>query len=102
MNYYIFVLLFFALVNFILFVKLKSISEIINIYDNPDNIRKLHKSPVPLLGGVFLFINFLFIILLFYIEIGTVNISVLIFSCLFFLLALQMISIIYYHQVSFF
>ena len=88
MNYYIFVLLFFALVNFILFVKLKSISEIINIYDNPDNIRKLHKSPVPLLGGVFLFINFLFIILLFYIEIGTVNISVLIFSCLFFFIGL--------------
>jgi UDP-GlcNAc:undecaprenyl-phosphate GlcNAc-1-phosphate transferase len=35
----------------------------INIIDFPDNKRKLHKIPVPLLGGIFLFIN-LFLLLI--------------------------------------
>ena len=41
------------------------ISLLINIYDIPDNNRKLHKNKTPILGGILVLINFL-IISLFY------------------------------------
>lgn len=40
------------------------------LYDEPDDLRKLHKSPIPSLGGLAMFVGFIFSILL------TVNFSV--------------------------
>ena len=40
--------------NLILIYKYKFISEVFKIYDRPDQSRKLHKSPVPLIGGLIL------------------------------------------------
>lgn len=59
-NSFFFILI--IVVNFFLFKKIKYINNKVNIIDNPDS-RKLHHSPVPLLGGVFFLINFLFIII---------------------------------------
>jgi UDP-GlcNAc:undecaprenyl-phosphate GlcNAc-1-phosphate transferase len=88
MNDYFILLSFCFLANFIFLYKLKKISKIINIYDIPDNDRKLHKNPVPLMGGVLLFINFLIIILFINFDIEFNDLNILLFSCLFFLVGL--------------
>ena len=51
---YIFV---FFLINMFLVISYNFFRKKINIYDFPDKERKLHKIPVPLYGGIFLFIN---------------------------------------------
>ena len=53
-------ILFFLLLilNLILFFNLKRISRTLNIYDSPDNKLKLHKSKIPITGGLILVINF--------------------------------------------
>lgn len=43
--------------NLIFFINYKKISTYYNLYDFPDNIRKKHKNPTPLLGGVLILIN---------------------------------------------
>ena len=55
-------ILFFLLLilNLILFFNLKRISRTLNIYDSPDNKLKLHKSKIPITGGLILVINFSF------------------------------------------
>ena len=52
---------FFILIlfNLILIYKYKSIAQVFKIYDIPNQNRKLHKSPVPLIGGLILLINLL-------------------------------------------
>lgn len=47
--------------NFFLFIFHKKISKEINVYDSPNRSRKIHKTPVPLVGGIFLIINFIII-----------------------------------------
>ena len=84
MDEYYILLSFCFLANLIFFYQLKKISKIINIYDIPDNKRKLHKNPVPLVGGILLFINFIIIILFFNFDIEFNHLNVLLFSCLFF------------------
>lgn len=62
-NFFILLLSFL----FLLYVYLNflRISKLINIYDNPQNIkRKHHKNPVPLLGGVIVLLNLYFISLI--------------------------------------
>jgi UDP-GlcNAc:undecaprenyl-phosphate GlcNAc-1-phosphate transferase len=49
------------ILNILLLFGNKFISEYYNLYDYPDTSRKIHKVPVPLLGGLFLILN-LFII----------------------------------------
>ena len=52
--------LFFGLVilNCLLFINLKKLSNFINVFDRPDNKLKKHTATVPLLGGTILVINF--------------------------------------------
>jgi UDP-GlcNAc:undecaprenyl-phosphate GlcNAc-1-phosphate transferase len=61
----IFVYIFFIFLNFILFCKIEFFSKKINIYDNPNNIRKIHKFKIPRIGGIFLMIN---VLLIFFID----------------------------------
>ena len=51
------------ILNFILFLNIRKISNKINVFDKPDNKLKKHKSNVPLLGGTILIINFCIFIL---------------------------------------
>jgi UDP-GlcNAc:undecaprenyl-phosphate GlcNAc-1-phosphate transferase len=53
----------FFLINIFLVIFFDFFRKKINIIDLPDNKRKLHKIPVPLYGGIFLFIN-LFLLLI--------------------------------------
>lgn len=58
------ILTFFVILNFILFYKYKLLAKINNIYDIPDNIRKIHKLPIPLIGGLIIYINILFFLII--------------------------------------
>ena len=54
----IFILIF---CNIIIFFNFTKISKWLNFYDFPDKVRKFHKYPVPILGGVIIFISLLII-----------------------------------------
>ena len=55
------IIIFFLLIgNLLITYNLKKISNILNIYDTPDGVRKFHIITTPLLGGII----FLFPILL--------------------------------------
>ena len=83
MNNYIYLIAIIFLTNFIFFYFLKYLSNLINVYDFPDNKRKLHKLPVPLIGGTIIMLNFL--ILIFFSNFYNYN-HIFIFSLLFFLI----------------
>jgi UDP-N-acetylmuramyl pentapeptide phosphotransferase/UDP-N-acetylglucosamine-1-phosphate transferase len=74
---------------------MKPISRFYNLYDYPDFKRKLHKAPVPLLGGLFLQINlFVIFFLNFFLEklldenflLFSKSLALFIFTFLFYLL----------------
>ena len=48
------------LINIIFFLKIDNISKLINIFDYPNN-RKIHKFPVPLVGGTLIFLNLIYL-----------------------------------------
>ena len=56
------ILLLFFFLNLFLIIFSNRISKIYNLFDKPDFVRKIHKLPVPLLGGLFLILNLLLII----------------------------------------
>ena len=49
----------------IIFLNNNKIANILNIYDEPDNIRKTHKNNVPLTGGIAIIFNIFFVIYFF-------------------------------------
>ena len=49
--------LFIIVINILIFYFNNSISRYLNLYDNPDNLRKLHKEKVPLTGGIIILLN---------------------------------------------
>lgn len=55
------------ILNFVLFKNLNFLQKILNISDIP-NERKIHKSPVPLLGGTFFLMNLLFVFFIYCIN----------------------------------
>jgi len=57
-------LLLIIFFNFILIIFSKKISHIYNLFDVPDFKRKIHRYPVPLLGGLFIILNLFLIILI--------------------------------------
>jgi UDP-GlcNAc:undecaprenyl-phosphate GlcNAc-1-phosphate transferase len=56
-----FIIIFF---NFVFLLNYKKIASILNIFDIPNESRKLHSYPVPLLGGFILYLNLFLIFLL--------------------------------------
>ena len=56
-------IIFLVLLNIIFILNYEYLAQIINIYDNPSEERKIHKTPVPILGGIFLFLNFIFFVI---------------------------------------
>lgn len=72
------IIIFFLILNFLLFFNLNKISKSIKIFDYPDNNRKIHNQKVPLVGGIFFFINifaYLFIEI-FFINIGNLFLDI--------------------------
>ncbi len=57
----IFFFIFLLLFNALFFLYFNRISNFLQINDKPDNVRKFQDSPVPLMGGLLLFINITFI-----------------------------------------
>lgn len=53
----LFLILLFVIGNFIFYLNYQRISLLINLYDYPDNIRKNHLKPIPLIGGFQLILN---------------------------------------------
>ncbi len=60
----------FVILNFIIFFFFNYIKNLINIYDYPDKIKKIHRKPIPLLGGWIFLFN-----LIFFLIIKTTNLS---------------------------
>ena len=56
---YIF-LSFFILLNIVLVFYNKSIANLFNLFDKPDNVRKFHKLSVPITGGIIIYVNLIF------------------------------------------
>ena len=52
-------IIFSFLLNGFLYLFNYKLAELLNLYDHPDNLRKLHKNKVPLTGGVIIFLNLL-------------------------------------------
>ena len=50
--------LFLILFNFFFVYKINWIAKKINVYDKPDNLRKIHTTPTPLVGGILIFTNY--------------------------------------------
>jgi len=53
----IYLLLTMVIINFILFFNLSFLAKKFNLFDHPDNNRKIHNELIPLLGGPILFFN---------------------------------------------
>jgi UDP-GlcNAc:undecaprenyl-phosphate GlcNAc-1-phosphate transferase len=58
------ILLILFILNLFLVIFFSKLSKIINLFDKPDNIRKLHRKPIASIGGFLIFIN-LFIYFIF-------------------------------------
>ena len=95
--------LFFVLIlNFFLITKISWIAKKINVYDEPDNLRKIHNTPTPLLGGLFIYINFLLLsIFFFFFDINVLINSFWIsesFTIVFFILIFSIIFLIGFYD----
>lgn len=84
MNNISFLLIIFLL-NFLFFLFEKKISYFINVYDYPDNYRKLHKNKTSLIGGFFFYFNFL-VISFYYPELKLDYFILIAFSSIFFII----------------
>tara|TARA_B100000989_G_scaffold92678_1_gene67068 strand:- start:17737 stop:18741 length:1005 start_codon:yes stop_codon:yes gene_type:complete len=58
-NYNIYFLIFSIFIFTICFYNLNKFGKYLNIFDLPDNRRKIHSKPIPKIGGIFFFIIFL-------------------------------------------
>ena len=55
---------FFILLNIVLVFYNKSIANLFNLFDKPDNVRKFHKLSVPITGGIIIYVNLIFFTIL--------------------------------------
>ena len=54
--------LIILILNIFLYIFNEKIAQVLNLYDNPDTSRKLHKTKVPLTGGIIILFNVILII----------------------------------------
>lgn len=57
------IILISIIINTLIFLNNDKIANLLKLYDKPDNVRKIHKSNVPLTGGIFVLLNILIIII---------------------------------------
>ena len=94
------IILIAFILNIIFFLNNNKIANILNIYDEPDNIRKTHKNNVPLTGGVAIIFN-IFLLSIFFLLEGAYLKKINIFSNYFDFL-IFFISTILFFLVGFF
>ena len=58
-SFNIYFLIFSIFIFTICFYNLNKFGKYLNIFDLPDNKRKIHSKPIPKIGGIFFFIIFL-------------------------------------------
>ena len=83
-----------SIINLIIFYKINNIAKFLNIYDLPNQKRKIHKEKIPKIGGVIILFN---ILIIYFLEIfsfdldysAKVNLNILLFGSL----LIQIISI---------
>lgn len=92
-SYFTIILLVFFCVSF--YLNFKLIKKTINLYDNPDTLRKLHHKPILLGGGILFFLSLIIIFLveIFFVEKNLFKnnfelLSIILGSIFFFLLGL--------------
>jgi len=61
-------IIFFTIFNLLLFFLSKKIILIYNVYDYPDNKRKIHKSKTSLSGGFFIYLNLLALFIVYFLD----------------------------------
>ena len=76
-------LLVYILTNFVILFYFDYLKKKINIFDYPDNIRKFHKHPVPLLGGFIFLLNIFFFLFLNFFKLSNLEINIIICSITF-------------------
>ena len=92
------------ILNIFIFFFNRNIAQALNLFDNPDKFRKLHKTKVPLTGGIIILLNSALALILAFIEQAyyekpiifknNLDLIILLFSVLiFFLLVFMMINI---------
>ena len=86
----LFQLSFGLLIFYLEYLKRKKITSFFKLLDYPDNIRKFHKKPTPLLGGIFLYTTFLIIFFfeLYFTKILDPFFTLIIFSSFFFFIGI--------------
>ena len=77
----IIIILISAILSLILFINSKKIANIFNLYDFP-NERKIHKEPIPLIGGLILLLvlTFFYIFIIFLSDFNNINSHTLLIS----------------------
>jgi UDP-GlcNAc:undecaprenyl-phosphate GlcNAc-1-phosphate transferase len=60
--------LFIFIINLLIFLNYSKIGTIYKVYDVPDNLRKNHDHPIPLLGGLIIYFNILILIIFSYLN----------------------------------
>ena len=84
--------------NFLFFFYIEKITNFVNIFDEPDNKLKKHKSTVPLLGGLIIASNIiLFILINFFLDLNFIKIEMSLrsyFSIFFFLTSFFLLGIL--------
>jgi UDP-GlcNAc:undecaprenyl-phosphate GlcNAc-1-phosphate transferase len=58
------IIFFFLFLNLLFLIFFDYFSNFFKLIDVPDNIRKIHKKPTPLIGGIILFINIILLLFL--------------------------------------
>jgi len=62
-NTFIIFLIFITIINTIICYKSYSIASFLKIIDHPNNKKKIHQEPTPLIGGIIFYINMIFYVL---------------------------------------
>lgn len=99
-----FILIIFFFINFFLFLNNKKIASILNLYDKPDDYRKIHKLNVPLTGGIIIIVNVVIIsiFLLFYPDyLSNLNVFFSKQDFLFFLISTILVFLIGFYDDKF-
>ena len=84
----LYIFIFHIILNLIIFYNFDRLSKIINIYDVPDNYRKLHTQKVPLVGGYIFLINIFLYCFLTWSTISSIELNIIFCSSFFLLIGI--------------
>ena len=59
-------IIFLIVINLVIILNYKYLTNKINVLDFPNEKRKIHSNPTPIFGGIIVFINIIFFLLFFF------------------------------------